>query len=205
MKKTILQVSLALALPLAIVSCNSGSEVEGTTDGTDSLTETIDSAEAELTEVDSLAEEVIETLDSTVTTFAEGTFGYSLQQFLDSEEAGEKSFALDQIVISDEEGDDEELSEEGELQLDELASLLKSHPDAKAEIQGHTKEANNALSKATKKGVSKARAFFIRKKLIARGVSEDQLRHEGYGDKNLLEGVDGKDASQNRIEVLFTK
>lgn len=210
MKKTVLKLSLALAIPFAIASCNQSGVSEEANNGDTDSTEVSDSTNELAVEEEEIQEETVNTdSNEDVTSFEEGSWGYTLQQFLDSEETGSKNFALDQIVISEgedsEEATEDELSTEAELQLDQLASLLISNPEVKAEVQGHSKEANNALGKATKKGWSKAKAFFIRKKLIARGVSEDQLRHEGYGDKTLLEGVDGKDNSQNRIEIQFTK
>lgn len=206
MLKRVLKLSIVLGLPLMIASCDSktGTEtaeaVESEVSGVaETVEEVADKMEATADEATEAVEEV-----SDAVTFTEGSWGYGVQSFLNTEGAGEQTFKLDQLVLSDDEGDDE-LSDAATKQLDELAALLKANPAVNAEVQGHSREANNAVGKAAKKGWSKAKAFFVRKKLIALGVSEDQLRHEGYGDQNLITGVDGKDASQNRIEVKLAK
>lgn len=215
MKKTFLKFSLALAIPFAIASCgDKGHDHEGHDhdhgdhDHTEMNDESAEESTEESTEEVTTEESTEEVTDTTAATdalsFAEGTWGYSLQHFLDSEEAGTKTFALDQLNLSD--GDEEEeLSAEADLQLDELASILKAHPGVVALLGGHSKEASNVVGKKTKKVWSQAKSFFVKKKLMAKGVDESQVNNKGYGDEKLLEGVDGKDGSQNRITIEFSK
>ena len=208
MLKKLLKISLIVSLPILAISCG-GEDNSSKTDATP--TEEVDSTTtSENTEEEPAATEEV-TPDSTEAstsegaTYEEGSWAYSLQEFLNSDEAGEKTFSLDQISLSDDDSEDQEFSAEGDKQLDELASLLRSYPNVKAEVQGHSKEGKNVVGKKAKKSWSKVKAFVVRKKLISRGVSEDQLRHEGYGDEFLLEGVDGQDDSQNRIMVKISK
>lgn len=131
--------------------------------------------------------------------FNEGSWAWNLQDYMDNG-SGEKVFILDQIPF---EGD--EISVEGKQQLDDLAALLKAHEDMNIEIQGHTKEAKNAVGKTSKKATSKARALWVQTKLSLRGVSGKQMKARGLGDDSLLPGVPGDDDSQRRIAVAMSK
>ena len=117
---------------------------------------------------------------------------------------GKMTAGSKEVIILDKipfEGED--LSDDAKAQLDELAEFLKSNPDTKMEIQGHTTKAKNAVGAASKKTATSVRAVWVKAKLTMRGVSSDQLEANGYGDEQLLADVDPEDPSQKRIAVAI--
>ena len=114
--------------------------------------------------------------------FADGTMEKSLMDFI-ANGSGTQTFVLDKIPF-----EGEEVSAEGAEQLDHLAAIFKANPDLKAEVQGHTSEAKNAVGRTAKKTASAARAAWVKTKLVFRGVEGKQLNAKGYGDEELLEG-----------------
>ncbi len=208
MKKKFLRFALAIALPVAMVSC--GGE---TTEGTDA--ETVETAAEEMVdeasnEAEAAVEEVVNEAESAVEevtetgTYEEGSWAYGVNEYL-ANGTGSQTFVLDQVHLSDEAGDDAEISAEGQAQLDALASLLKAYPSLKAEVQGHSKQADTKVGRVTKKASSGIRATWVKNRLVNRGVEKDQLDSKGYADEMLIEGIDGKDEAQRRITISFTK
>ena len=129
----------------------------------------------------------------------EGSWGYDVLEYMESGE-GEKEFTLDQIPY-----EGEELTAEGEKQLDDLASLLKQYPDLNVIVKGHSRSGDNAVEKTANKASSKARALWVQGKLGNRGVDGKQMQAKGIGGGEPLDGVDVKDMSQRRITIAFTK
>jgi len=92
--------------------------------------------------------------------------------------------------------DQSTLNEQGRSALDKNAKLLRDHPDAKVEIEGHcdergTVEYNQALGQR--------RAEAARDYLVAQGVTADRLTVISYGkDRPFAEGHDESAWSQNR-------
>gem|GEM_PF-6289978 len=132
--------------------------------------------------------------------FAEGSWGHGILDYMDSG-SGSKTFDLDKIT----QDKGEDLTPEADQQLDDLAALLKSHPDMTCELQAHSKEAKNAVGKKTKKAGTSIRAEWVKLKLKAKGVEGKQINAKGYGDESLMSGVAGDDDSQRRLTVMFTK
>lgn len=212
MLKKFLKISLIASLPVFMASC--GNEETGSTEETE-MNDELSTEEADPTEEEPVNESSTEDAPeadtnsedetSSTTSYPEGSWAYTVQSFINGSGAGEQTFALDQIVLSDDSEGEESVTVAAEKQMDELASLLKSNPAIQAEVQGHSKKADNAIGKTAKKAWSKTKALFFRKKLENRGVNTEQLRHEGFGEQFLLEGVDGKDAKQNRIMVKLSR
>ena len=131
--------------------------------------------------------------------FAEGSVEASLNDFINNG-TGTQSFVLDKVPF-----EGEEVSVEGKEQLDNVAAMLMAHPELKCEIQGHTTKAKNAVGATSKKAASGVRALWVKTKLSARGVEKDQLDSNGYGDEQLMEGVDPEDDSQKRLVLVMSK
>lgn len=72
---------------------------------------------------------------------------------------------------------DGEIKPEYHEQLDEMAAFVKEFPDRKFLVGGHTDERGSA--KYNKK-LSERRADYLRRLLIERGVSSDQLVTKGF-------------------------
>ncbi|NNE55964.1 MAG: OmpA family protein [Flavobacteriales bacterium] len=117
--------------------------------------------------------------------------------------SGSQVFILDQVPLDG--GDSDELSAEGRAQLDALAAMMIAYPELKMEVQGHTAKAKNAVGAKAKKTLSGARALWVKTKISLRGVDGSQLTSSGYGDEQLLEGVDPEAAEQKRIAVMVSK
>lgn len=128
--------------------------------------------------------------------FEEGSWGWSLQDFMNNGTAESQTFTLDQVAY---EGDD--LSDLGSKQLDDLATFLKANPENGIVLRCHSREANNAAGRAAKMAGTKARALWVQEKLKARGADGKQIDAKGVADSYLLEGLDGKDDAQNRITI----
>lgn len=71
------------------------------------------------------------------------------------------------------------LSNEAKTELDGLAKLLKSHPEVKASIKGHTDSDGSIESNVI---LSKNRANSVKDYLASQGVDEDHLRTEAHGE-----------------------
>lgn len=192
-------------------SCGSDAETkanETMNDAGDAAQEMVDDAADAMEDVANDAAETMEevaedmegmdSIDADMN-FAEGSVEASLNDFINNG-TGTQSFVLDKVPF-----EGEEISAEGKQQLDNVAELLKAHPELKCEIQGHTTKAKNAVGATAKKTASGARALWVKTKLSFRGVDKDQLESNGYGDEQLLEGVDPEDESQKRLVLVMTK
>ncbi len=154
--------------------------------------------------IDEAAAEVREDMESMSTLpadmiFVEGSVEYSIKDFIENG-TGEQVFILDKIPL-----EGEEVSVEGNEQLDKLAALLKANPEVMCEVQAHTPKAKNAVGAAGKKTWSKARAMWVKAKLNLRGADGDQLTAKGYGDEQLLADLDPEADEQKRIALLLKK
>lgn len=73
------------------------------------------------------------------------------------------------------------LNQEANPRLNEIASYMKSHPDTKLLIQGHT---DNVGSVETNMKVSKARADAVKNYLVKKeGLEASRISSEGFGSK----------------------
>ncbi|HLG02133.1 MAG TPA: DUF5723 family protein [Bacteroidia bacterium] len=86
--------------------------------------------------------------------------------------------------------------------LDELAALLKKHPDWALRISGHT---DNVGKPASNMKLSQKRSEAVRTYLIERGVSTDQLRTEWFGQTRPLYPNDTPEGRQKnrRVEMMI--
>ena len=116
---------------------------------------------------------------------------------------GSKTFILDQVPFDG--NDDDELTAEGRNQLDAIAAMLVAYPELSLEVEGHTSKAKNAIGAQAKKAASAARALWVKTKISLRGVDGKQLSSTGYGDEQLLPGLDPEDPAQKRISVKISK
>lgn len=73
------------------------------------------------------------------------------------------------------------LNDEANPHLNEIASYMKSHPEAKLLIQGHT---DNVGSFATNMKVSQERADAVKDYLVKKeGLDASRISSEGFGSK----------------------
>jgi OOP family OmpA-OmpF porin len=89
-------------------------------------------------------------------------------------------------------------------QLKKVADFLKTYPDSKAEIEGHT---DNAGGAAYNTALSQRRADAVRAALISRfGVDGSRLTAKGYGpDKPVADNATAEGRAKNRrVAATFT-
>jgi outer membrane protein OmpA-like peptidoglycan-associated protein len=130
---------------------------------------------------------------------AAGSAEAKIQDFI-THGTGTMVVVLDKIPF-----EGEELSDEGNAQLDALADMLKNNPNLHIEIQGHTTQAKNAVGATTKKTLSGARALWVKTKLSLRGAAASQMDANGYGDEMLLPEIAPDDEAQKRIAIAMSK
>ncbi len=89
--------------------------------------------------------------------------------------------------------------------LDAVAATLEGNPDIqKVEIQGHTDEQGND---AYNLDLSNRRAAAVRRYLIDKGIAEDRLDSQGYGETQPLDNrrTQAAYAKNRRVEFLIIK
>ncbi|GAB4138170.1 MAG: hypothetical protein Fur0041_13130 [Bacteroidia bacterium] len=86
--------------------------------------------------------------------------------------------------------------------LDELAELLKKHPNWKLKISGHT---DNQGKPAANMTLSKKRAEAVKKYLMAKGVAGDRLKTEWFGQtRPLVPNTTPENRQKNRrVEMMI--
>jgi len=85
--------------------------------------------------------------------------------------------------------------------IEELYTLLKTNPDLKVSIEGHTDNVGNAASNQT---LSEQRAQSVMNLLIGKGISKDRLSFKGWGQNNPVADnrtEEGK-AKNRRVEIV---
>ncbi|MFD1144779.1 OmpA family protein [Larkinella insperata] len=92
------------------------------------------------------------------------------------------------------------LRPESYTQLNQLVALLKSRPDVRIEISGHT---DNVGDPRLNLALSENRARVIMSYLVANGIAENRLRSKGYGQTQPIAANDTEENKRKnrRVEV----
>jgi len=95
------------------------------------------------------------------------------------------------------------LREGAQSRIDQLAAVLKNHPERRVLVQGYTDSTGTA---ALNMALSRARAEAVRLALIQRGVSSDRVDAHGYGEERpVATNATQSGRTQNRrVEVVFS-
>lgn len=102
-------------------------------------------------------------------------------------------------------GSSNQLEAGSDVQLKNLAAILKAYPDAKIKIGGYTDKTGD---EAVNTKISTERAKFISAELGKLGVGSQVVSAEGYGSKFATVPADASDAERakdRRLAVRFTK
>lgn len=176
-------------------------------------TENTKLATAVLDTTDALTEEPIENSEALVVApaieplairelrarFPKNGFEWKILDFLSSD-LPEIVVDLDKIPF-----EGEELSAEGESQLDNLVTIHQVFPFLLIDVQAHTTEAANGVARQAKRTASKARAVWVATKLNFKGIPSNKLSSSGMADDQLLPDYPGDDKRQKRIMAKITK
>jgi outer membrane protein OmpA-like peptidoglycan-associated protein len=85
--------------------------------------------------------------------------------------------------------------------INEIATLMKEHPDISFSVEGHTDSDGDADMNQT---LSEDRAETVKNQLISMGISADRLSSKGFGESmpiNTNSSPEGK-AENRRVEFV---
>ena len=86
--------------------------------------------------------------------------------------------------------------------LNEIATLLKAHPELKFEIGGHTDSDGDPAANLK---LSDARAAAIKNQLVSMGIASERLTTKGYGASKPIAPNDSPEGKANNRRVEFVK
>ncbi|MGH8455434.1 MAG: OmpA family protein [Stenotrophobium sp.] len=99
--------------------------------------------------------------------------------------------------------DSDRLTEDSKEILNQVAETLKSYPDIKVEVAGHTDDVG---SEAYNLGLSERRAKSVKDYLASHDVNADRMTPVGYGKTQpLVQGTTEEDRAKNRRVELKVK
>ena len=100
---------------------------------------------------------------------------------------------------------DNELAGNSMTQLNNIAQILKNYPDVRIKIGGL---ADASGSRAVNREISRRRAEYIKKLLVAQGIRADRISTEGFGEDLATVPAGATDAQRaidRAIAMRFTK
>lgn len=95
------------------------------------------------------------------------------------------------------------LREGAQARLDQLAAVLKNHPERRVLVEGFTDSVGSADSNLM---LSRARAESVRSALVSRGVAPERIETRGHGEARPLASNSTQAGRQQnrRVEVVFS-
>ena len=95
------------------------------------------------------------------------------------------------------------IRDESKPVIDQIVQMMKSNPDLKIGVEGHT---DNVGTPASNKTLSEARAKSVVSAIVAQGVSADRLSPAGFGqDKPIADNNTEEGRAKNRRVELVKK
>jgi OOP family OmpA-OmpF porin len=95
------------------------------------------------------------------------------------------------------------IKEESQPIIEQMVDLMKTNPDLKVEIQGHTDNVGDAKSNQK---LSEDRAASVKKALVDKGIDAARMTSAGYGDtKPVADNKTDEGKAQNRRVELVKK
>lgn len=107
-----------------------------------------------------------------------GSFSSHLADFLASSETGDKCIAFDQV---DFESGSFKLTAASDVQLEELATIMKAYPYLRISIEGYTDDEGDD---SKNKSLSKERAKVIKSWLTDKSIEAGRIDTKGMGEEN---------------------
>lgn len=94
-----------------------------------------------------------------------------------------------------------ELRKESFVELDQLVAIMKKYSSMQIEISGHTDDVGEAAYNLT---LSKNRAASVMRYLTGKGIQEQRIKAQGYGEETPLVPNTDADSRQTNRRVEFT-
>lgn len=113
------------------------------------------------------------------------------------EKAEKRTYTLRDVYFNT---DKATLREKSYDALDDLLAAMKSNPDMKVEIAGHT---DDRASEEYNKDLSQRRAETVKQYLVENGIEPDRIKPKGYGESQPVASNDTEEGRQQnrRVEV----
>ncbi len=98
----------------------------------------------------------------------------------------------------------DKLTQASYARLDEIAGIMKQHPDSKWMINGYTDNTGNAKSNDE---LSSKRAISVQRYFISKGIAPDHLFADGYGSDNPIADNNTEEGRKmnRRVEIILIK
>jgi outer membrane protein OmpA-like peptidoglycan-associated protein len=130
----------------------------------------------------------------------EGTVSSNLAQYLGSAQATPRTFVFDNLNF---ETDSTQLTPGSGQTVNNLASILKTYPNAQIQLAGHT---DNTGNPQTNQQLSLDRANAVKAMLVNSGISADRVSTVGYGQDRPIAANDSEEgrARNRRTELTVT-
>jgi outer membrane protein OmpA-like peptidoglycan-associated protein len=127
----------------------------------------------------------------------ENSIGYSVAQFLASNQPAPKIFVFDNLNFDTASN---ALTPESKPTVDALATILKAYPNARSRVVGYT---DNQGDPAANKTLSDQRATTVKNELVARGVPAATIDKAGMGEEHPIgDNATEEGRAQNRRTEL---
>jgi OOP family OmpA-OmpF porin len=138
--------------------------------------------------------------NATITIPAVGSAEDRLSLYLASASPGETTITLDRIEFD---SDSAVLTADSDVQLDNIATILRAYPQAHVAVTGHT---DSVGADAANVVLSRARANTVAAKLTADGVQPERVHAEGYGSQKPIadNSTEAGRAQNRRVELGVT-
>ncbi|HMJ85043.1 MAG TPA: OmpA family protein [Vicinamibacterales bacterium] len=138
--------------------------------------------------------------NATITIPAVGSAEDRLSLYLASASPGETTITLDRIEFD---SDSAVLTADSNVQLDNIATILRAYPQAHVAVTGHTDSMGGDAANVV---LSRARANTVAAKLTADGVQPQRLHAEGYGSERPIadNATEAGRAQNRRVELGVT-
>lgn len=96
----------------------------------------------------------------------------------------------------------DKLTPESEKELDKLVAIMFTVEGVKARIEGHTDNTGDA---AYNLDLSKRRAYAVKEYLVGKGISENMITSNGFGDTKPLQTNDTEEGrkTNRRVEIIL--
>lgn len=131
----------------------------------------------------------------------EGSIGYSVARFLESNEPVPRTFVFDNLNYDTASN---ALTPESQPTVAALAAILKAYPNVQGRVVGFT---DNQGDPAANRTLSDARAATVKQQLVNLGISADRIETAGMGEENPIADnatEDGR-AKNRRTELTIVK